>query len=64
MFDDDVVNDYGSFVLEDNVVEYQRTECTESMDACTIGEMVIILTITDAEGSVTTITIPVGTGGF
>ena len=63
MFDDDIINDYGSFVLEDNVVEYQRTICTETMD-CTVGEMVIILTITDAEGSVTTITIPVGTGGF
>ncbi len=63
MFDDDIINDYGSFILEDNVVEYQRTVCTETMD-CTVGEMVIILTITDAEGSVTTITIPVGTGGF
>ena len=63
MFDDDIINDYGSFILEDNVVEYQRTVCTETMD-CTVGEMVIILTITDAEGSVTTIIIPVGTGGF
>jgi len=63
MFDDDIINDYGSFVLEDNVVEYQRTICTENMD-CTVGEMVLILTITDSEGSVTTITIPVGTGGF
>ena len=63
MFDDDIINDYGSFVLEDNVVEYQRTICTETMD-CTVGEMVLVLTITDSEGSVTTITIPVGTGGF
>ena len=63
MFDDNIINDYGSFVLEDNVVEYQRTICTENMD-CTVGEMVLILTITDSEGSVTTITIPVGTGGF
>ena len=63
MFDDNIINDYGSFVLEDNVVEYQRMLCTETMD-CTVGEMVLILTITDAEGSVTTITIPVGTGGF
>ena len=63
MFDDDIINDYGSFVLEDNVVEYQRTICTEGMD-CTVGEMVLVLTITDSEGSVTTITIPVGTGGF
>ena len=63
MFDDNIINDYGSFVLEDNVVEYQRTICTETMD-CTVGEMVLVLTITDAEGSVTTITIPVGTGGF
>tara|TARA_Y100000296_G_C5172494_1_gene258074 strand:+ start:1588 stop:2064 length:477 start_codon:yes stop_codon:yes gene_type:complete len=63
MFDDDIINDYGSFVLEDNVVEYQRTICTENMD-CTVGEMVLVLTITDSEGSVTTITIPVGTGGF
>ena len=63
MFDDDIINDYGSFILEDNVVEYQRTICTETMD-CTVGEMVLVLTITDSEGSVTTITIPVGTGGF
>ena len=63
MFDDNIINDYGYFVLEDNVVEYQRTICTETMD-CTVGEMVLVLTITDAEGSVTTITIPVGTGGF
>ena len=63
MFDDNIINDYGSFVLEDNVVEYQRTICTETMD-CTVGEMVLVLTITDSEGSVTTITIPVGTGGF
>ena len=63
MFDDNIINDYGSFVLEDNVVEYQRMLCTETMD-CTVGEMVLVLTITDAEGSVTTITIPVGTGGF
>ena len=62
MFDDNIINDYGSFVLEDNVVEYQRTICTENMD-CTVGEMVLILTITDSD-SVTTITIPVGTGGF
>ena len=63
MFDDNIINDYGSFVLEDNVVEYQRMLCTENMD-CTVGEMVLVLTITDSEGSVTTITIPVGTGGF
>ena len=63
MFDDNIINDYGSFVLEDNVVEYQRMLCTETMD-CTVGEMVLVLTITDSEGSVTTITIPVGTGGF
>ena len=63
MFDDNIINDYGSFVLEDNVVEYQRMLCTDTMD-CTVGEMVLVLTITDAKGSVTTITIPVGTGGF
>ena len=63
MYDDNIINDYGSFVLEDNVVEYQRMICTETMD-CTVGEMVLVLTITDSEGSVTTITIPVGTGGF
>ena len=63
MFDDNIINDYGSFVLEDNVVEYQRTICTETMD-CTVGEMALVLTITDSEGIVTTITIPVGTGGF
>ena len=64
MFSNEDAASYGSFVLEGNTVVYQRTTCGAGMESCTEGTEVIILTITDPEGSVTTITIPIGTGGF
>lgn len=64
MFSNEDAASYGSFVLEGNTVTYQRTTCEAGMEGCTVGGDVIILTITDEQGSTTTITIPIGTGGF
>jgi hypothetical protein len=61
MFGNDEASMQGSFSLEGNTIYYQRTN---QCDADGICADVIIMTITDADGSVTTITIPVGTGGF
>ena len=56
---------FGSFTLEGNVVSYQQTTCdTSTMAGCVTGEDVIILKVVDADGSETTITIPVGNGTF
>jgi uncharacterized protein YaaQ len=61
MFGNDEAAMSGSFTLEGNTIQYQRTN---QCDADGICADVIIMTITDADGSTTTITIPVGTGGF
>ena len=53
---------FGSFVLEGNLVTYQRTSCDASLWACTQGEEVIVMTIVAEDGSETTIVIPVGAG--
>lgn len=61
MFGNEEAAQSGSFTLEGNTISYQRTnECGED-GVCTD---VIIMTITDSEGSETVITIPIGTGGF
>tara|TARA_B100000780_G_C21114685_1_gene450855 strand:- start:453 stop:980 length:528 start_codon:yes stop_codon:yes gene_type:complete len=58
-------SNFGSFTLEGNTVSYLRTTCdTSAMEGCTLGEEVIILTVTAADGTTTTITIPVGNGNF
>lgn len=56
------VSNFGSFVIEGNTINYQRTTCDASLYACNQGEDVIIMTITDSEGSETTIVIPIGAG--
>jgi hypothetical protein len=61
MFGNEESSMMGSFSLEGNDITYQRSN---QCDADGICEDVIIMTITDSEGSTTTITIPVGTGGF
>lgn len=61
MFGNEESSMMGSFSLEGNDISYERTN---QCDADGICEDVIVMTITDEEGSTTTITIPVGTGGF
>ena len=61
MFGNEESSMMGSFSLEGNNISYERTN---QCDADGICEDVIVMTITDEEGSTTTITIPVGTGGF
>ncbi len=61
MFGNEESSMMGSFSLEGNDITYERSNLCDSDGIC---EDVIIMTITDADGSVTTITIPVGTGGF
>ena len=61
MFGNDETSYSGSFTLEGNTITYQRTEQCEADGVCI---EVIIMTITDSEGSETVITIPIGTGGF
>jgi len=53
---------FGSFVLEDNTITYQKTLCDASLWACTQGEDVIVMTIIGADGTETTIVIPIGAG--
>jgi len=61
MFGNETASYAGTFVLEGNSISYERaTQC----DADGICTEVIIMTITDSEGSETVITIPIGTGGF
>ena len=61
MFGNESASMMGSFSLEGNDITYERSN---QCDVDGICEDVIIMTITDSEGSTTTITIPVGTGGF
>ena len=61
MFGNDEASYSGSFTLEGNTITYQRTEQCQEDGVCI---EVIIMTITDSEGSETVITIPIGTGGF
>ena len=51
----------GSFTLEGNTINYVRMEQCGEDGVCI---EVIQMTIIDAEGSETIITIPIGTGGF
>lgn len=66
MFSNTDAANFGSFVLEGNTVTYMRTTCSEAPAGanCADGQNVIVLVITDEEGSETIITIPIGTGGF
>ena len=61
MFGNEEAAQSGSFSLEGNTITYQRTNQCGEDGVCTD---VIIMTITDSEGSETVITIPIGTGGF
>ena len=61
MFGNEAASMMGSFSLEGNEINYERSNQCDSDGIC---EDVIVMTITDSEGSTTTITIPVGTGGF
>ncbi len=61
MFGNEDASYAGSFALEGNTITYQRTTQCDADGICT---EVIIMTIIDAEGSETVITIPIGTGGF
>lgn len=61
MFGNEEAAQSGSFTLEGNTISYQRTNQCGEDGVCTD---VIIMTITDSEGSETVITIPIGTGGF
>jgi len=66
MFSNEAAANFGSFVLEGNTVTYMRTTCGEAPVGanCSDGQNVIVLIITDDEGSETIITIPIGEGGF
>ena len=61
MFGNEESSLMGSFSLEGNTIYYQRKSVCDEDGICTD---VIEMTITDEEGSTTTITIPIGTGGF
>ena len=61
MFGNEESSLMGSFALEGNTIYYKRTSVCDEDGICT---EVIEMTITDEEGSTTTITIPIGTGGF
>ena len=61
MFGNEESSSIGSFTLEGNDIYYKRTNVCDKDGICTD---VIEMTITDSEGSTTTITIPIGTGGF
>ena len=61
MFGNEEAAQSGSFSLEGNTITYQRANQCGEDGVCTD---VIIMTITDSEGSETVITIPIGTGGF
>ena len=61
MFGNEAASMMGSFSLEGNEITYERSNQCDTDGIC---EDVIVMTITDSEGSTTTITIPVGTGGF
>ena len=61
MFGNEESSLMGSFNLEGNTIYYKRTNVCDEDGICTD---VIEMTITDEEGSTTTIIIPIGTGGF
>ena len=61
MFGNEESSLMGSFTLEGNDIYYKRISVCDADGICTD---VIERTITDSQGSTTTITIPVGTGGF
>jgi hypothetical protein len=61
MFGNEESSLMGSFTLEGNDIYYKRISVCDADGICTD---VIEMTITDEEGSTTTITIPIGTGGF
>jgi len=52
----------GSFVLEGNVISYEKTTCDASRWACQQGEDVIVLTVISEDGTETQIVLPVGAG--
>ena len=61
MFGNEEAAYFGTFTLEGNTITYERIESCGEDGACV---EIIRLTIVDAEGSTTTIDIPIGTGGF
>jgi len=54
---------FGSFMLEGSTITYQVQPC-DNPAACTVGEDVIVMTITAEDGTVTSITIPIGSGNW
>ena len=61
MFGNEEAAYFGTVTLEGNTITYERIESCGEDGACV---EIIRLTIVDAEGSTTTIDIPIGTGGF
>ena len=56
---------FGSFTLEDSVITYERRTCIVGVDAgCTEGQEIIVLNITNSDGTTTTISIPIGVGNW
>ena len=56
---------FGSFTLEDSVITYERRTCIVGVEAgCTEGQEIIVLNITNSDGSTTTISIPIGVGNW
>ena len=61
MFSNEEGANYGTFTLEGNTITYERKEIC---DADGLRDDWIVMTIVGADGSTTTIEIPIGTGGF
>ena len=56
---------FGSFTLEDSVITYERRTCIVGVAAgCTEGQEIIVLNITNSDGTTTTISIPIGVGNW
>ena len=56
---------FGSFTLEDSVITYERRTCIVGVDAgCTECQEIIVLNITNSDGTTTTISIPIGVGNW
>ena len=61
MFSNEEGANYGTFTLEGNTITYERKEICDADGLC---DDWIVMTIVGADGSTTTIEIPIGTGGF
>ena len=61
MFSNEEGANFGTFTLEGNTITYERKEICDADGLC---DDWIVMTIVGADGSTTTIEIPIGTGGF